>query len=191
NRKTAIIYKEYELKDGSFEYSSEGSICEIDNLIKMLDDKMKQNKEIDDIECEEALERNSCYTYFAIKGDFKPEQISDLLQLKPTRQWHIGDFRNNGTQYDFALWEYGRCENYNVYTEEQMLTTINDLIPKADILRKIKQDNDVSFVLEIVPQLYVGETSPCLAPNKEVIKFCYETDTDIDIDLYIFDADGN
>lgn len=25
------------------------------------------------------------------------------------------------------------------------------------------------------------ETKPCLAPNKEVIKFCYKTDTDIDI----------
>lgn len=191
NRNTAILYKEYELNDGSLEYSSEASICEIGDLVKMLDSKMIKVKQSENIECGVGQLRNTCHTYFAIKGDFNPDQISDMLQLKPSKQWHIGDYKNNGTHYDFALWEYGRCENYNVNSEQQMLTTIEELIPKTDILRKIKQENDVSFVLEIVPQLYTGETSPCLAPNKEVIKFCYETDTDIDIDLYIFDADGN
>ncbi|MDF2587634.1 MAG: hypothetical protein K0S41_1475 [Anaerocolumna sp.] len=43
NRNTAIVYKEYELKDGSFEYSSEGSICEIDNLVRLLDETMKSS----------------------------------------------------------------------------------------------------------------------------------------------------
>ena len=43
NRKTAIIYKEYELEDGSYEYSHEAYIFEIDNLICNID-KLAANR---------------------------------------------------------------------------------------------------------------------------------------------------
>ena len=134
------------------------------------------------------LDRNSCNTYFKITGDFNPDVISRVLDLKPTKQWKIGDLRRNGTKYDFALWEFGRCDDYDVYVENQMMQTLEGLLPKVKVLNDIKQKYNVYFTLEVVPSIYVGGTNPCLAPNRDVIKFCYETDTNIDIDLYIFDS---
>ena len=131
-------------------------------------------------------EKNGCYTYFAIKGDFNPDEITRMLELTPTKQWSIGDLRRNGTIYDFALWEFGRCEDYDIITENQMMCTIKELIPKTKILQEIKKNYNVCFVLEVVPSIYTEESTPCLAPNRAVIEFCYLTETDIDIDLYVF-----
>ena len=66
-----------------------------------------------------------------------------------------------------------------------MEKTIQQLQSKTNQLNKIILTYDVSFTLEIVPTLYPEEPVPCLAPSASVIKFCYETNTDIDIDLYL------
>jgi len=131
-------------------------------------------------------ELNSCYTYFKITGNFNTAEISKMLGLTSKKQWNIGDLRSNGTKFDFSLWEYGRCEDYEVLTSSQMMKTIKDLVPKINILNKIKKLYDVTFTLEIVPSIHEEDKTPCLAPNREVIKFCYETETDIDIDLYVY-----
>ena len=136
----------------------------------------------------EEKERSSCYTYFKITGDFNPDDISKILGLTSKKQWSIGDLRRNGTKYDFALWEYGRCNDYDVFVENQMMKTIEHLMPKIEILNEIKRKFDVFFTLEVVPSVYAGDTAPCLAPNREVMKFCCETNTNIDIDLYVFDS---
>lgn len=73
--------------------------------------------------------RNHCYTYFKITGDFNPDVITEIMGLNPSNFWHISDLRRNGTLYDFALREYGRCDKYDVYVENQMMKTIEDLIP--------------------------------------------------------------
>ncbi|MDO4863974.1 MAG: DUF4279 domain-containing protein [Ruminococcus sp.] len=125
-----------------------------------------------------------CYTYFRIVGNFNPEIVSEMLQLKPQKAWKIGDIRKNGTKYEFAAWEYGFCEDYDIIVDNQMRNTIYRLLPKVDILKIIKQKYDVSFYLEIVPTLVYGETMPCLAPSLDVMKFCCDTQTEIDIDLY-------
>ncbi len=131
--------------------------------------------------------KNGCYTYFAIKGDFKPDDITEILQINPSKSWKIGHKRSVGNSYyDFAVWEYGRCNDYDVITENQILNTIADLKSKIPLLKDIKRKFDVSFVLEVVPELHVNETTPTLGPNREIIEFCYETQTDFDIDLYLF-----
>ena len=131
-------------------------------------------------------ERNSCYTYFRITGDFEPDEISNLLGLSPSESWRIGDLTRGGrSRYDFASWEYGRCEEYDVIVANQMMMTIRDLVTKVDILRDIKRRYSVDFSLEVVPSICAGEINPCLAPNREEIEFCYLTKTDMDIDLYV------
>lgn len=130
--------------------------------------------------------RNSCYTYFRITGDFEPDEISNMLGLSPRESWRIGDFRRNGrSKFDFASWEYGRCDEYDVIVANQMMKTIHDLLPKIEVLCAIRELYSVDFTLEIVPSICAGEINPCLAPNREVIEFCYLTKTDIDIDLYV------
>lgn len=134
--------------------------------------------------------RNNCYTYFKIVGDFNPDDISKLLNLTPEKSWKIGDVRRNGTKYDFALWEIGKCTEYDVEVEKQMRKTIAVLQDKISILNQIKQENDVSFVLEIVPMIYAGDINPCLNPTLDIIDFCHATRTEIDIDMYIYDSDS-
>lgn len=132
---------------------------------------------------------NECYTYFKITGNFDPDEVSKLLQLSPEKSWKIGDVRHDlgdkKDYYDFALWEIGRCEEYDVYVENQMRKTISVLKDKIDILNKIREENDVCFTLEIVPTIYARSTEPCLAPPLDVIDFCHATRTEIDIDMYI------
>ena len=130
--------------------------------------------------------KNKCYTYFKIVGDFDPDIATARLGLTPTKSWKIGDTRRNGTKFDFALWEYGRCSEYDVLVESQMRKTISDLLDKTDILNQIRSEYDVSFCLEIVPTIYVGDTNPCLAPPLDIIDFCHATRTEIDIDMYIY-----
>jgi hypothetical protein len=129
--------------------------------------------------------KNSCYTYFRIVGDFEPDYVSELLNLKPEKSWKMGDIRCNGTRYDFASWEIGRCDDYETEVAKQMRNTISLLLDKIDLLNKIREENDVKFYLEIVPSVYVEEATPCLAPSLDIIDFCHATRTELDIDMYI------
>ena len=133
--------------------------------------------------------RNTCKTSFKIVGDFHPDEISALLQLTPEKSWKIGDLRRDGTAYDFALWEVGTCEEYDVEVENQMQKTISVLQDKIHVLKQIKAQYDVRFYLSVVPKIYAGEINPCLAPSLAVIDFCHETRTEMDVDLYVYDGD--
>ncbi len=129
---------------------------------------------------------NSCYTYFSIRGEFEPDVVTDMLGLKPFKICKIGDLSSNGKPYQTACWDYGKCEEYDIETENQMFKTISDLIPKIDILKQIREKYDVEFYLEVVPEIYSYNSHPCLAPSLDVIDFCHETRTNIDIDLYVY-----
>ena len=132
--------------------------------------------------------KNSCDTYFTIVGDFDPDAVSELLHLKPEKSWRIGDLRRNGTAYDFARWTFGRCDEYDAIVANQMRKTIVPLLDKIDILNVIQQENTVHFYLVVVPSVYAGGISPCLAPTLDIIDFCHATRTEIDIDLYVYDS---
>ena len=133
--------------------------------------------------------RNKCYTYFRISGIFDPDEVSEKLNLTPEKTWKIGDLRRDGTKYNFATWEIGRCSEYDFDTGNQMRKTILPLQNKIPLLNQIREENDVVLVLEIVPKIYAGDSSPSLAPPLDVIDFCSATRTAIDIDLYVFDSE--
>ena len=130
-------------------------------------------------------EHTDCYTYFCIKGNFDPDEISEMLGLVPNDFHKIGDKRNDGTSFDFALWEFGRCDSYEILVENQMIKTVLPLISKTDVLLQIKQRFNVSFTQEVVSTVRFDEPTPCLAPSLEVMKFCCDTGTDLDIDLSV------
>ena len=132
---------------------------------------------------------NHCYTYFKIVGDFDPDVVSELLNLTPEKSWKIGDLRRNGTVYDFACWEIGRCTEYDPEVEHQMRQTISVLQDKISVLNRIRETYDVRLFLVVVPTIYVGEVNPCLAPPLDVMDFCHATRTEIDIDLYVYDSE--
>ena len=137
---------------------------------------------------ENKKEMNRCYTYFKIVGNFDPDDISAILNLTPEKSWKIGDLRRNGTKYDFALWDIGRCTEYDVEVKNQMRKTIDILKDKIPLLNRIRQEYDVAFFLVIVPTIDADDISPCLAPSLDIIDFCHATRTEIDIDLYVNDS---
>ena len=132
------------------------------------------------------MKKNHCYTYFKIVGDFNPFIITELLNIEPEESWNKGDKRRDGSLYTFSMWSCGRCDEYDPYVENQMRKTIELLKDKVDILNKIRNDYDVEFYLEIVPEVYAGGINPCLAPSLDIIDFCHLTRTKIDIDLYVY-----
>lgn len=71
-----------------------------------------------------------------------------------------------------------------------MIKTLAPLLHKTNILNEIKSQYDVNFVLEAVPTVRFDESTPCLAPSLEVMRFCCATETSIDIDLYVSCPDG-
>ena len=109
--------------------------------------------------------------------------------MLPDKSWKIGDECRNGTSYNFASWEIGRCEQYEVLIENQMHITIAPLLDKVDLLNEIRNEFNVVFTLEIVPEIYADNTTPCLAPSLQVIDFCHATRTEIDIDLYVIEKE--
>ncbi|MBQ5335125.1 MAG: DUF4279 domain-containing protein [Oscillospiraceae bacterium] len=126
-----------------------------------------------------------CLTYFEIRGVFDPDQVTELLRLAPERIRRIGDRRGDGKKHETAIWRYGSCIEYEKDTAKQMQMTIAALVPKADLLRKIRLMNRVSMTLKVVPMVRFDEPSPSLAPSMQVMRFCLETGTDLKIDLYV------
>ena len=133
--------------------------------------------------------KNKCYTYFRIVGDFDPDVISTRLGIIPNDSWKPGDLRKDGSLHTFSCWTCGRCDEYDVGTQNQMRKTISVLIDKIGVLNQIRNEFDVSFYLEVVPEIYVDDINPCLAPTLDVIDFCHATRTEIDIDLYVYSSE--
>ena len=132
------------------------------------------------------MKNNYCYTYFNITGNFKTDEITKILGLTPSEKWDIGDLRRNGKScYDFASWKYGKCEEYDMEVTNQMMRTIKDLIPKTNELKQITKKYNAEISLVIVPNIRTEEKM-LLAPNREVIEFCYNSGTEISIDMYVY-----
>lgn len=131
------------------------------------------------------MNKNECYTYFSIEGDFNPDTVTEILGLKPSNVRYVGQELKNGRKSSLALWEFGHCDNYNTITANQMEQTLRPLYDKIDVLNKMREIYDVRFCLSIVPTAYKNNSCPALAPSMEIIDFCHATRTEIDIDLYI------
>lgn len=130
-------------------------------------------------------EHTECMTYFRITGNFDPDQITKYLRLTPEQIHRIGDVRKNGTTYDYASWRFGTVVSQRLDIANQMMQTVEPLLTKADLLRKIKLTYDARLLLEVVPLVRYDEPTPLLAPSLAVMRFCVETGTEIDIDLYV------
>lgn len=127
-------------------------------------------------------------TYFKIIGDCDIQEVIDILQIQPSNLWKKGDIsakngklKHSSTMLQFALI---RKEN-EIYVNRQMLETINVLIAKVDKLKEIKEKFDVEFYLQIVLKFDSQQNQPIISPPREIIEFCYLTQTNIDYDYYI------
>lgn len=130
-------------------------------------------------------EHNECLTYFTITGKFNPDDITRELRVLPESVRRMGEPRRNGTVSETAVWRFGTCTGLHPDISLQMMRTIRPLLPKSDLLRKIKLIYDAKLTLTVVPLVRYDEPAPKLAPSLAVMRFCLETGTELDIDLYV------
>ena len=130
-------------------------------------------------------EHNECLTYFTITGQFDPDEITRQLRMLPEAVRRIGEPSRSGAKSDHAVWRFGTQTGTTPDIANQMMRTIKPLLPKADLLRKIKLIYDAKLTLEVVPLVRYDEPAPMLAPSLAVMRFCIETGTELDIDLYV------
>lgn len=108
-------------------------------------------------------DKTSCYPYIIITGDFEPNHITRYLNLQPFEQWRIDDEKKNGRKFDFAAWKFGLCDEYDVFVENQMHSILKELMSRKEKLRRLNAEFDLSFLLEIVPSIYIDEIHPCIS----------------------------
>ena len=130
-------------------------------------------------------EQTECMTYFYITGNFDPDVITNYLRLQPESVHRIGEMRQNGTTYDYGYWRFGTVKSTRLDVANQMMQTIDPLLTKADLLRRIKLTYDARLMLQVVPLVRYDEPAPMLAPSLAVMRFCMETGTEMNIDLYV------
>ena len=131
---------------------------------------------------------NTCYTYFAINGEFDPNEITRLLGLQPFKSYKKGERRAHGSgTYTCSTWSFGKCDEYDVNVNVQIRKTIAPLLDKLETLKYIKDNFAVNFYIEVVPKIYGSEPTPILGLELDIIDFCHITRTELDIDMYVFE----
>lgn len=149
------------------------------------------------------MEETNSYTYFGIesngeiaqggltsypKGMFNPEDISNLLGIHAFSSWAYGDKRKDGSKYLFSSWSAEKSAIERLDAEAQCRDTIKRLKNKIPLLKQIKEQYDVNFILVVVPSVH-GEEAPYIGFEEEIIGFCYLTGTTITVDMYIYPAE--
>jgi len=147
-------------------------------------------------------EKTTCYSYFSIcsegeiqnmvgfipaeNSNFDPDYITELLGVAPFNKWRTGEPRKHGNSfYSTSNWSGCRQDTPALEAYEQFHAIVRMLKDKIPELNQIKQEYNVSFSINIVPDVYSDEITPALHFDEEIIKFCYLTGTVIDIDLYV------
>ena len=126
------------------------------------------------------MSMNNCLTYFCVIYDkyFDMKDFCNRLNLN----YHY--LRNYGT--DCSM-EIGRNEIYNVDINEMVRYTLKDLFGKEEILLELKEQYNLKYYLERVPQLHADTTNvnPILSLAPDIVEFLYKTQTIDDLDYYI------
>ena len=132
------------------------------------------------------MDQTTCYTYFSIRGDFDPAEITRILGIEPERTWRKGETTPYGGTYNNTSWTGCFCRDYDIDLSVQMEKTIQPLLSKYEELNLIRTKYNAYLTLEVVPKIVYGFDKPILGPSMAIMQFCCETQTHLDIDWYLF-----
>lgn len=122
-------------------------------------------------------------------GIFSPGDITNMLGIQPFDTKTAGMPRKNGRgTYTFSDWAACKQTEPVMDAEKQCRKIVRELRPHLSKLQEIKKKFNVDFTLMIVPHIY-NEENPILGFDREIIEFCYLTDTEIAVDMYIYDKE--
>lgn len=149
------------------------------------------------------IEKTSCYAFFLIKSAgrldyykgfipeensaFNPDEITDMLGIKPFEVKRFGTRKPHGdSRYNFSSW-YG-CKQIEPETSrfDQCRNIVNELKSRISVLNKIKEMYNVNFSIQIFPCSENKECGEVIGFSRDIIEFCYLTDTEIVVDMFLY-----
>lgn len=141
------------------------------------------------------MEKSKSYVYFAFKGDFNPDEISDRMDMRPTRTWRKGEASKPlRRDHPFSLWELSTIPGKEPLDMNILIAEIIDpLREKIGIINQIKSDFGAYSILQIKMDIDINENSstPYVGHDLGTIEFLYKTKTETDIDIYTYNSTEN
>jgi len=130
--------------------------------------------------------------YFSLVGDnFKPDKISEALEIEPTESWQTGDRGKYKKVLTFSCWNLS-TEKGNEYLNIDKLVCelVHKLKDKVEIINELKNKYKLDSVLQIVLDIDLNpdQSTPYLGHDLETINFLFKTQTKTGIDIYRFDS---
>lgn len=134
--------------------------------------------------------------YFSIVGDYFPtEKITEKLAVDPSYTYIKGDIIEHRHRFpkiispvvrrrietDWTL-STGYQESYDI--NDQLLTLLNLLKEKEDVLIGFKQDYELTYFFIITIDIENSQT-PAMCLEKEIIDYASTIGAEIHFDLYV------
>lgn len=120
-----------------------------------------------------------------VGDDFTPGQISEVLQMTPSKTWKKGDeIRNTGHTYQFSAWIY-ETDTTEALSLSYLAKELKDVfITKTEQLRALKQALNLEFFIDFVVVIE-DCTPPSMHFESEFLSFVVGIGAEIDIDTYV------
>lgn len=145
------------------------------------------------------LDKTNVMAEFNITGDdFDPNVITKELSIIPSDAYRKGDMFNLAEEFPDLFVNRGpkprKWSSWRLMTSYQESFDINDqldqllnvLLPKRDLLVKLKKELEISYSICIVVQIK-DNCTPGMCLMKPILEFATYIDMDnIDFDLYIY-----
>lgn len=120
--------------------------------------------------------------YFVIKTEedgFDLSAFNNYLTIEPT----IVELKHSrGIVPKCSSWNYSLPEIHHFDLELELKKLVSILKPHTDEFKRLREKRDVYYTIQIV--LYLGEESPVLHFDEEVIGFVNAINAVIDCDVY-------
>ena len=134
------------------------------------------------------MKKHACRTYFLVVGEFDPKAFCRELGITPTRTVRRGEPQGaRGIPAAHDRVEIGYNDRYRVNVNEMIRKTLSELAGKTDLLAELRRRYDLTYFLEIVPEIASGsdEPTPILSLDEDIVEFLARTGARHDLDYYV------
>ncbi|GKX29619.1 hypothetical protein SH1V18_20990 [Vallitalea longa] len=122
---------------------------------------------------------------FIIDGaDFKPNIITNKLNIQPTEQYEKGDkVHNRNITRNSTCWTYSLGEEESIDINEQISKLIYILNDRNSILKWLNNKYNIDYLILVTIKVE-DDIRPVMSIKAPVIKFLYDVGAELDIDMY-------